>query len=144
MAKKRLKGQDVEVLLIDGGEVVEALTDIKSFTMEPEQEILSEDFLGQKTSTKDEVYGGVTGTLELQISDPKVFDVLRSINNRAKNQVPGTQINIKATFNFPSGSRYRILIPDTKFGSMPVSFSGRKEYGSVSLSYAADDYEPIA
>jgi hypothetical protein len=139
VADQRIKGQEVEVLLIVDGEAQDTITDVRSFEVALKTELKEEGYLGEKTNRYDEIYNGVRGRLELHIENEDVFDLFKSITDRAKRRSPGSQINIKATLNFPNGDRPRVLIPDAFFGELPLNFGSRGDYGSVSLDFSASD-----
>lgn len=143
MALQRIKGQEVEVRLIVNGQVVANLTEIKSFEMSLQTEILKEGYLGETTDRRDEVFRGVTGKMDMHMTSGEMFDLLQRIANRAQRREPGTQINVKATFNFPNARKRIALIQNLFFGEMPVSTGGRTEYVSTSLSFEADQVEFI-
>jgi len=139
MSDQRIKGQEVEVLLVVDGDMIDTVTDVRSFEVAPKLEIKEEGYLGEKNNRHDEIFNGVRGRMELHYENADVFDLMQSIIDRAKRRTPGTQINIKATLNFPNGDRPRVLVKDAHFGEIPFSFGSRSDYGTVSLDFAADD-----
>lgn len=139
MASQRIKGQEVEVLLVVDGTVQDTVTDVRSFEIAAKLEQKEEAYLGEKTNRYDEIFNGVRGRMELHFENKDVFGLMTSIIDRAKRRTPGTQINIKATLNFPSGDRTRVLIADAFFGEIPVGFGSRSDYGTVSLDFQASD-----
>ena len=139
MALQRIKGQEVEVILVLNGVVQDSITDVRSFDVGREFETTEEGYLGEKANRYDEFYKGYTGSIELNFGSPDVFDLMQSIQDRAQRREPGTLINIKATLNFPSGERRRVLLQDAFFDSIPMSFGSRGDYGTVSLSFKGAD-----
>lgn len=140
---QRVKGQDVEVLLIVDSQIIRSITAVKSFEMKAQLEMLDEGYLGEKTNRKDSIYKGVSATIELNFDSPDIFDLFDKVIQKAKRRTPGTKINVKATLNFPNGVRKRVLIPDCEFGELPMSFGSRSDFGSVSLDLSASDYTTI-
>ena len=143
MASQRIKGQEVEVLLIVDGTVQDTITDVRSFEVAAKLETKEEGYLGEKTNRYDEIYNGVRGRLELHVENKDVFTLLQSIIDRAKRRTPGTQINIKATLNFPNGDRPRVLVANAFFGEIPINFGSRGDYGTVGLDFQAEDIRVI-
>lgn len=135
----RIKGQEVELMLIVDGAQQDTITDFRSFEVASKLEIKEEGYLGEKTNRYDEIFNGVRGRMELNFESPSVFDLIKSVVDRAKRRTPGTQINIKATLNFPSGEKKRVLIQDAFFGEMPLNFGSRSDYGTVGLDFSAQD-----
>jgi hypothetical protein len=143
VADQRIKGQEVEVLMVLNGSVQNTITDVRSFEIAIQTELLREGYLGEKTDRRDEKFNGVRGRMELHYENKDIFDLIQSIVDRATRQSPGTKINVKATLNFPNGDRPRVLISDVYFGEVPLSFGGRGEYGTVALEFEASGYKTI-
>lgn len=143
MGSPRIKGQEIEVLLILNGVLQDTITDVRSFEVAAKLETKEEGYLGEKTNRYDEIFNGVRGRMELHFENKDVFDLIESIIDRAKRRTPGTQINIKATLNFPNGDRPRVIISDAFFGEIPISFGSRGDYGTVSLDFQAEDVNII-
>ena len=134
---QRIKGQEVEVLLVVNGEPQAALFDIKSFEMAFQQEILSEGYLGETTNRRDSIFKGISGRFEAHVENQEFLTFFTTLVDKARRRAPGTQINLKVTLNFPNGDRPRILIPDAEFGELPLNFGSRQDYGSVSITFEA-------
>jgi len=143
MAAQRIKGQEVEVLLVVDGTPQDTITDVRSFEVAAKLEMKEEGYLGEKTNRYDEIFNGLRGRIELHFENPDVFDLMFSIIDRAKRRTPGTQINIKATLNFPGGDKSLVLIQDASFGEIPFNFAGRSEFGTVGLDFQASDIKML-
>lgn len=143
MGADRIRGQEVEVLLIVDGTVQENITDVRSFEFAGKLEMQEEGYLGESTNRYDEIYNGVRGRMELHFENEEVFNFMTSVIDRAKRRTPGTQVNIKATLSFPNGDRPRILINDASFGEVPVNFASRSDYGTVGLEFQASDFNVL-
>jgi hypothetical protein len=139
VADARIKGQEVEVSLIVDGTVADTTTDIRSFEFAYKLESKEEGYLGEKTNRYDEIFNGMRGRIEFHYENQDVFDIIKSIVDRAKRRTPGTQINIKATLNFPNGDKPRVLISDAFFGEIPLNFGSRGDYGTVGIDFQASD-----
>src|SRR6185295_7931744 len=95
------------------------ITDIRSFEVAAQLEILREGYLGETTDRRDEIYRGVRGRMEIHFENGDVFNLMRGVVDRARrrNQTAIDEvINIKATLNFPGGGRPIVLIRDAFFG----------------------------
>lgn len=146
MALQRIKGQEVEVRLIVDNQLVANLTEVKSFEMSLQTEILKEGYLGETTDRRDEVFRGITGKMDLHMTSGAMFDLLTTIANRAQRRQPNTntKINVKVAFNFPNAPKRIAVINNLFFGEMPINTGGRTEYVSVSLSFEADEIQFIS
>ena len=136
---QRIKGQEVEIVLLVNGEPREALTFAKSLEMRFKTEILQEGYLGETTDRYDSVFKGVAGRLEFNFDSAAVFALISDIVNKARRRDAGTVINIKTTLNFPSGRRARVVIREAEFGELPINFGSRSDYGTFQLEFSASD-----
>lgn len=143
MALQRIKGQEVEVLLVVDGVVQSTLTDVQSFEVMLDFETLQEGYLGEKSDRFDEVYKGVSGSMDLHNSSPDMWDFFEAVKDRAQRQSPGTVVNVKATLNYPSGERRRAIMQDVFFEGMGIAFGSRTEYGSTKLSFKGSEYRTL-
>lgn len=143
MADQRIKGQEVEVLLVVGGQARDTITDVRSFELALKFDLLQEGYLGETTDRYDEIFRGARGRMELHIENETIFTFFTSVLDRAQRRVPGTQINIKATLNFPNGDRPRVIIQNAFFGEMPLGFGSRSDYGAVTLEFSSSDIRVI-
>ena len=62
---QRIKGQEVETLIVVDGAPRDTITDIRSFEFAFQTEIMSEGYLGETTERKDSIFKGIRGRLEL-------------------------------------------------------------------------------
>ncbi len=143
MSDQRIKGQEIEILLILDGVVQENLTDVRSFEVAAKLEIKEEGYLGEKTNRYDEIFNGMRGRMELHFENRGVFDFTFAVMDRAKRRTPGVQVVIKATLNFPNGQRPRIIIPDASFGEIPFNWASRGDYGTAGIEFQASDMQRV-
>lgn len=141
---QRIKGQEVEVLIVVDGVPQTSLFDIKSFQIAFKQEIKTEGYLGETSDRRDSIFSGVSGSFEAHVETAEFFTFYQAVIDKARRRTPGTQVNIKATLNFPNGDRPRVLIPDVEFGELPLNFGSRSDYGSVSISFEAMEASILA
>ncbi len=136
---QRIKGQNVEILLILNGAPQTNITTVRNFEVTFQTEILSEGYLGETTERKDTIFKGLTGKAEIHFDNQDILKFYAAIVEKSRQRVPGAQVNIKATLNFPNGQRPRVMVPDVEFGPLPVNFGSRGDYGTASLDFAASD-----
>jgi hypothetical protein len=137
---QRIKGQEVEMLLVVNGVAQTTTTDVRSLEIAPKLEMLEEGYLGETTDRYDEIYKGIRGTVELHFENADVFAFFQSVVDRARRRTPGTTINFKAALNFPNGNRPVVMISDCYFGEFPINFGSRQDYGSIKMEFQASDY----
>lgn len=144
MPAQRIKGQEVELLLVENNVPLSTINDVKSFEMTAQLEILKEGYLGETTDRRDTVYRGYHGKMELHFENRDILDFIRRIIDKARRRTPGARINVKATFVFPEGGdRVRVLLKDLSFGEAPINFPGRADFGTISLDFEGEDFNLI-
>jgi len=143
MADARIKGQEVEVLIVLNGQVQNTITDVRSFEVGFQMEILKEGYLGETTDRRDDIFRGTRGKIDLHYENKDVFGLIMAIVDRARRQSPGTKVNIKATLRFPNGDRPRVIIKDVYFGEIPLAFGSRSDYGTLGLEFEAADQPSV-
>lgn len=140
---QRVKGQEVQVLIVVDGKPLETVTDIRSFEVSAQTELLREGYLGETTDRRDEIFRGIRGRMTLHFENQDVFSLMQSIIARARRREPSLKINIKATLQFPNGDRPRVQMNDVFFGEQPITFGSRSDYGELTLEFEGSDFEVI-
>ena len=136
----RMKGQETAINIVSTTNGLEtAFSDVKSFELKFEREILSEGYLGQTTEQKDDIFKGVSGSIEFHERTADVMSLIERINAVSKRRLPGEQIQVVTTLRFPVGGSRRIVIANCKFGEIPITIGGRQDFVSFKLDFAADD-----
>lgn len=143
MPEQRIKGQEVEILVVEGGSPVSTVQNITNFEMTNILELLTEGYLNETTDRRDEIYRGFRGSFALHFSNRDVIDLIRRIVNRARRRTAGLIVNIKATLQFPNGQRVRVVLKDCFFGEVPMSFGSRSDYGTISMTFEGSDWSLI-
>lgn len=140
---QRIKGQEVELLLVENNVPQTTISDIKSFEMTAQLEILKEGYLGETTDRRDSVYRGYHGKMEVHFETRDILDFARRVIDKARRRTPGSRINCKVTFVFPDGDRVRILLKDLSFGEIPINFASRTDFGTITLDFEGEDFNLI-
>lgn len=126
-------------MIVRDGSLEDTLTDVRNFSAELELEIKSEGYLGEKTNRKDEIYNGVKFDMELHVHSQDFLRFVIGILDRAKRNTPDIKVNISGVFAMPNGETPTFLIPDAKFGAIPINAGSRGDFVSVKLSGEGDD-----
>ncbi len=132
---QRIKGLEVECVIVVDNVPESNTTAIKSFEITLKQDILTEEYLGEKSTRKDAIFKGLDGKMELHAENGEFLKLFKKITDKSTRRVPGIKINIKATLNFPNGERPIILIQDVEFGDLPLAFGSRADYGTIALTF---------
>jgi hypothetical protein len=137
MPSYRVRGQEVSVQVVQNGKIVAELTDVKSFDVEFQLDVMTEGYLGEFTDRRDDMFKGVSGKIEFHIENNAPFDFINAIVQRSQSRVKGTQFNVQSTINLPNGQVKRLLVNDIFFSSIPVNVGSRSDYVTYSLPYEA-------
>jgi hypothetical protein len=141
MPAQRIKGQEVQILIVQDSVLQDTLTDIQDFNGELELEIKSQGYLGEKSNRKDEIFNGVKFDMSIHMHSQDFFVFQQAIVSRAKRITPDTVFNISGVFSFPNGDTPIMLFPDAKFGPQPLSISSRGDYVKAKIAGECDDYD---
>jgi hypothetical protein len=139
MPSYRLRGQEVSVQVVQNGALLADISDVKSFEVEFQLDVMAEGYLGEFTDRRDDMFKGITGKIEFHIENGAPFDLVNAIVQRAQRRVPGTQFNVQSTVRLANGQRKRIVINDLYFGSVPFNVASRTDYVTYSLSFEAGE-----
>lgn len=137
MPSYRVRGQEVSVQVVQNGKIVAELTDVKSFDVEFQMDVMKEGYLGEFTDRRDDMFKGISGKIEFHIENNAPFDFINAVVQRSQSRVKGTQFNVQSTINLPNGQVKRLLVNDIFFSNIPVNVSGRSDYVVYSLPYEA-------
>lgn len=139
MPSYRLRGQEVSVQVVKDGALLADITDVRSFSVEFQIEVMSEGYVGEFTDRRDDIFKGITGEIEFHIENGGPFDLVNSIVQRAQRRTPGTQFNVQSTIRLANGQRKRLVINDLYFGAVPFDVSSRSDYVTYKLSFEAGE-----
>lgn len=139
MPSQRIKGQEVQLLLVRGGALEDTLTDCQDFEFEPKLEVKEQGYLGEKSNRHDEIFNGVKFTGTLHLHSQLWFTYSMAIVAKAKRQTPDVTFNISCVFSFPNGDTPAVLLSDVHFGAQPHGIRSRGDYVSVKIEGACDD-----
>ena len=135
----RLKGQEVEIGVMQDSVVLRSVTAIKSADLNWELEQLEEGYLGETTMRYDTIYNGVSGSMEFHCDNFAIFELIKKILDRARRREPGLSLTIKFRATLDDGTQALIAVPDPSWGQIPMSVGGRKDFVSFKLDFKASD-----
>jgi len=136
----RIKGQEVSVAVVSATQGLEpAFTDVKSFNFQYDRSTSSEGYLGQTSNQADDIFEGISGDIEFHSRTADVLSLFQRMNEVSKRRLPGESIQIVFTMQFPTGGSRRVVIPDCKFGNIPINIPDRASFVTFKLEYKADN-----
>lgn len=136
----RIRGDQVQILVVVGNQVSKAFSNIKNFDMTPRGKVTEENYLGQNAPQFDDIFMGVKGGFEIHITGTDYYLFQDIVKKRQQRITPDVQINIAGVFTFPDGTQVKRTIPDVKFGDLPENVGGRDQKISVKLDFQASDF----
>ena len=139
MPSYRLRGQEVSVQIVRDSALITEITDVKSFEVEFQLDVMSEGYIGEFTDRRDDIFKGITGKIEFHIENGAPFDLVNEIVLRAQRRTASAQFNVQATVRLANGQRKRLVINDLFFGSVPFNVASRTDYVTYSLTFEAGE-----
>lgn len=133
---QRIKGQEVTVSFTNPDGSQEGLEDVLSFEWEMDMEILRERMLGETADRFDDIFKGITGSMEIQLETQEYFRFQQRVQDRAERRTPATGVfNATASFQFPNGQRPRLTFENLFFGPLPNPVSGSAAYVTATINF---------
>lgn len=126
--------------------MIASFTTFKSINFRYDLQAISVGYLGETTERKDDIFKGVSGTLEMDVQDPEYLYFLDFLMKRAQRKLDlaSSRVNVTASFNFPSGATPKLLIRGLAFDASELASSGRDAYVGLSLPYQSEEPRLIA
>ena len=137
MAEQRVKGQEIEFTFTDSNGNDVEFDNIESLEFTINMEILTKDYIGQTTSSHDDIYNDTTGSITFDTSNTKWLALLDLIQQRAQRRLPASsKFSASVSFEYPNGELGRITFPNLFFGPVGCTVGGRKENASLKMDWA--------
>ena len=138
-SENRLRGQEMEIRFVRNGNPELTITAVSSFEDTLKFEKSQDGFLGEVTDRYDNIFKGVDGKLEFQVSNASYLQLQTAIKLQAQRKQPDTVINIIRTDYFANGETAILTYPDCKFGPMPTTAGSRADFVKVSTDFSCSD-----
>jgi len=139
----RLKGQEVQVRLTQGGTLLRTLTAIESLTWTVMSDILRKAYLGETTERKDDIYKGTKVEFGFDAESKEPFVMVAALRDRMQRRTAqaNAQVNLVFIANLADGTRPRITIPDLKFQDPSMALQNRESYAGFRFQTEAEDFK---
>ncbi len=141
MPAQRIKGQEVQIVIVRDGSLEDTLTDIQNFNMEDDIELIQKGYLGEPSDRYDEVFKGTKFDFEIHTHSQDYLAFTQAIRDRAQRKTPDTIFNITAVFSYPNGDTPTRLLPDCHFGPIGDKVGSRGDYKTNKFTGAVG--EPV-
>ena len=136
---QRVRGDDVNILVTQDGDLQDTLTDVVDFDSTFMVELISKGYLGEKSERKDMIFKGVSFKMTMHLHKQDFVRFIKAIVNKAQRLTPDVVFSITGLFSFPNGETPVVLIPNVSFGEVPQTVPARGDYVKVKLEFATDD-----
>jgi len=139
----RMRGEQMLIRLTRNGVLERTMTAIESVTWTVDMAQLQKGYLGETNDRQDDIYMGTSVELKFDPENSDAFTLIVLIQSRAQRRTAqsNAHINLSMTAQLPNGQRPQILIPDLKFGPIPVAIGKRDEYVGITLSAKAETFK---
>lgn len=141
MPTPRLKGQEVNIQVVQDGVVQASIDSISSFNDTMKADLKEDGFLGETTNRYDEVFNGHSGGMEVHLTSQDWMVLRAAIKARMRRQQPTLVFNFVRTDFYANGDTPITTYPDVKFGSMPMQIGSRGDFVKVSFEFATEDID---
>ena len=136
MATKRLRGEQVEIKLIQNGAPVDTWRAVMSGDLTCKNDILEEGFLGETAQRYDSIFMGWSLSIELQMeraAEEQFVDAVQAKNQRRAGAP--VRFDVVWTNSYPDAHVTLRVLEDLEFGEFKISAGGRSDF--VKLSFDA-------
>ncbi|HOA00801.1 MAG TPA: hypothetical protein PKI27_00685 [Dermatophilaceae bacterium] len=133
MADARLKGQEVEIRLVQAGQPLTTIAAIGSFNDSVMLETKQDGFLGEPVDRFDDILRGYSMDLEFQVTQAAWVDFQTAIIDRAQRKTPDMVFNVVRTDFYSNGDTLILTYKDVRFGAQPTSIASRGDFVKVKV-----------
>jgi len=121
--KFNLRGDELQLRITVNGELERTIVDLKSGSITLNIEKLFERYVGRTSNSIDERYNHTDVSLTFHPRSQAFLDLIDRIQKRAQRQLPQESlvINLVTSLQFVNGDRPKVMVPDLKFGNIPIN-----------------------
>lgn len=141
MPDPRLRGQEVEIRLVQDGVLSDAFLALSTFNDTHKFEKNEHGFLGEKQARHDFIYNGVDGSFEMQLENQRWMQFQAFIKAIARRETPDSVVNIVRTDFYANGDTPSRTYLDVKFGGQPTAIASRADFVKVTVDFSCDDVQ---
>jgi hypothetical protein len=139
--EKRLRGQEVQISIVEDGTLSDAFTAIATFNDTMKLEKKEDGFLGETSNRYDQIFNGYDGSFEMQLSNQKWMSFQSVLKAKARRENPNLQINIVRVDFYANGDTPSRTYVDCSFGAEPTAIATRADFVKVTVDFSCSDIE---
>ena len=136
---QRLKGQEIELRIVAGGQVVTSINAIKNFNSTIQLETKSDGYLGESVNRVDQILNGYGGDFEMNPNTNEYNTLNAQSEDKATGRNPALVFNVIRTDFYSNGQTAVITFLDVAWGEIPESVGGRGEYVGTKYSFICSE-----
>lgn len=141
MPELRAFGRDTTVRIVAGGLLQTQITAIKDATINTNQKIVKENYLGESATRQDMIFEDVTGSINFDLQGTQALALQHAIAQKAQRRVANDiTVTLSMRVRFPDGTTARITVPDCQFDPIPFAAPARDQYLKMTLTFASSSY----
>ena len=143
MATQRIKGQEVNLLLVRDGNP-SPIGRAQSATVTLDIERLEDEYIGETSMVYDAIFNGIQIEADFHIENSAILDFADAVKLRAERRIGAVlRVDSALTLAFPNGTVTSITLIDLEFAEFPIEVGSRKDYVSVKLDGKTAQYKII-
>lgn len=135
----RIRGDEVQIVIVRGGVLESTLTAIRSFEITDNYTLISQGYLGENTERKDFIFTGSAFNLEAHLSKRDWYAFKKALRAKARRETPAVVFSISGIFTFPDGTQVAETLPNCSFGDQPQTIGSRSDYVTIRLTGAVGE-----
>ncbi len=137
--QQRLTGQEISVLILQNGNVINTIDSISSFNETVALELKEDGFLGEPTNRFDDILNGFGGDFEAQTTNANFIQLQLACIERATRRQPGLTFNVVRVDLYPNGDTAIYTYVNVFWGEQPTSVGSRGDYVKYKASFKCSD-----
>lgn len=139
MAELRLRGQEVSVRIIQGGNLLDQIDSVGSLNENTDLEIKQDGFLGEASDRYDQVLHGHGFDLEFQLTSAQWYRFRLAILDKAARRIPDLVFNVVVAELYANGDNAVTTYPNVSWGAMPKTTPSRADFVKVKVEGKSSD-----
>ncbi len=137
--EQRLKGQEVSIRVVQGGNVVNTIDSVSAFNEQVALEIKESGYLGETVNRFDEILNGFGGDFEFHVSKSSWQELEFAIIARATREQPDLEFNVVRTDFYPNGDTAISTYRDVFWGPIPKNIPARGDYVKPRMEFRCSE-----
>jgi len=136
---QRIKGQEISLRVISGGQVVSEVNSVSAFNEAVALALKEAGYLGELVNRFDEILDGYGGDMDMNVTRASWLNFQLAVEARARREQPDLKFNVVRADLYPNGDNATFTYRDVHFGPMPTNIPSRGDYVKVHLEFKCSE-----